>query len=176
MQKELLLLLLVLGIGGLVSYKWLARGPVTVHAPQAAEVAVKKTSVAHGKSGSGSSGADRKEKAGDRKGGDRKTTAGLPASGSDIPVFPPAIMTVTIPDAPFPTPESLKIGSSRAELRAAFGEPAMDIAGIRDGRVLERYYYLNRERSLLTVATVENGKVTAAESLSNPYFQIPRTK
>jgi hypothetical protein len=77
------------------------------------------------------------------------------------------------PDLPFPTPEILKKGSSSAEVRASFGAPTFDIVGSREGHVVEKFYYVNREKSRLTVVNIDNGFLTSAESISSPYFQLP---
>jgi hypothetical protein len=52
----------------------------------------------------------------------------------------------------------------------------MDIAGMRNGRVLERYYYMSADRTHLTTATIENGVIVSAESLSSPYFHLPAAR
>ena len=76
-------------------------------------------------------------------------------------------------DLPFPTEELLRKGSTTAEIRAEYGAPTLDITGTRNGRVLERYYYVNRDQTRLTVANLENGLLTSVESLSSPYFKLP---
>jgi hypothetical protein len=168
MGKESLLIAVILGIGALVSYTWLSRGPVQVRATQS-RPAAKTVIPPMAKAATGAAAVKVPQHA--------RGAASASAPSAAPPVFPPTVMTVTVPpDLPFPTPDNLKVGTTRAEIRAAYGEPAMDIAGIRNGRVLERYYYLNRERSLLTVVSVENGTLTSAESLSNPYFQLPKLR
>ena len=57
-------------------------------------------------------------------------------------------------------------------MRAVYGPPAMSAATIRDGHILERSYYVNADRTKITVATLENGFVTGTQSLSNPYFEL----
>ena len=80
------------------------------------------------------------------------------------------------PELPFPTRETLKTGSAAAGVRAAFGPPAFDTVSNTEGRVREKYYYVNRDRSRLTVMTIENGLVMSVDSLSAPYFQLPGAK
>jgi hypothetical protein len=169
MGKETILIVVILGIGALVAYKFMGLGPVQVRSiPSGSGVNAVKAAPAPKPATSRAAG---------QKLAEHKAAVAGSSPAAAVPVFPPAVMMVTIPpDLPFPTPQALKVGSSRAEIRATYGDPAMNIAGIRNGHVLERYYYLNRERSLLTVATVENGTLTAAESLSSPYFQTPQTK
>ena len=77
------------------------------------------------------------------------------------------------PDLPFPTPEALKKGFTTSEIRAQFGAPAFDIVGSREGHVLEKFYYVNRDKSRLTVLNMDNGLLTSAEGVSSPYFQLP---
>ena len=89
------------------------------------------------------------------------------------PVKSAAPTPAVTPDVPFPTPESLKKGSTSAEIRGRFGAPAFDIVGSREGHVLEKFYYVNRDKSQLTVVYMDNGLLTSVESVSSPYFQLP---
>ena len=172
MRKEVVIILVLLVGGVLVAWNWNGASPLSFNSargvaslaatPEPAAPEPKPAARSTGQKGARSRAADDGPSA---RGGSSKEVP---------PVFPPTIMTVEIPaDVPFPTPDTMKIGSTRKELRAAFGDPTMDIAGTRNGRVIERYYYLSRDRNRLTMATVENGIIISAESLSNPYFQLP---
>jgi hypothetical protein len=170
MQKELLMIVAVVLGGALVVYKW-SGSPLKLHSTRGM-VNVEATSEPAPKAS---------DKAAERKTSRRKMDRAIePRTASDQPtsqpgaVPSPAGTTPTPkPDRPFPTPETLTNGTSTAEIRATFGVPAIDIAGMRDGRVIERYYYVNRDRSRLTVVTMENGRLTSADSLSSPYFELP---
>jgi len=74
--------------------------------------------------------------------------------------------------APFPTPETLKSGATATDIVARFGPPSFDVAGTRDGRVLETYYYVSHDRSRMTVINLQNGLLTGIDSRSSPYFQL----
>jgi hypothetical protein len=101
------------------------------------------------------------------------TVAPVPQAGL---VPPPKSIVPTpgaTPDVPFPTPDALKKGSSSAEIRARFGAPSFDIVGSREGHVVEKFYYVSRDKSQLTVLNMDNGLLVSAESISSPYFQLP---
>jgi hypothetical protein len=78
----------------------------------------------------------------------------------------PSTITVLVPSAHYPTPEELKIGSTGTDIRSQFGEPSARVAGVRDGFLLERYYYLNSDRTRVTIATLRNGLLVSAQSQS----------
>jgi hypothetical protein len=165
--KETWLLAFILGTGVLVSYKWLGssspmslpallrreptRSSVTAFTKPSSDTASHKAG-AHNRVRSGSAG----------------------RSSGDITLdnIPLSTITVEVPGPLFPTRENLRIGTSSSQMRAIYGPPAMSAATIRDGRVLERSYYVNADRTKITVATLENGFVTRAQSLSNPYFEL----
>lgn len=87
---------------------------------------------------------------------------GLAASNA----FPdePSTITVLVPSAHFPAPDDLKVGNTGTEIRSQFGEPSARVVGVRDGVLLERYYYLNSDRTRVTVATLNNGVLVSAQS------------
>jgi hypothetical protein len=67
-------------------------------------------------------------------------------------------------ELPFPTPETLRRGASAADIRAIYGDPALDVARTDGGHVTEKLYYVNEKRTQLTIAVLENGRLKAAES------------
>ena len=73
---------------------------------------------------------------------------------------------VVVPLPGMPKAGSIKAGTSRTELRARYGDPTLDVAARRDGRLIERFYYLSEDQSQLTVATLQDGAVTHAETVS----------
>jgi hypothetical protein len=73
---------------------------------------------------------------------------------------------VVVPLPGMPKAGNIKAGTSRTELRARYGEPTLDVAARRDGRLVERFYYLSEDQSQVTVATLKDGAVTHAETVS----------
>jgi hypothetical protein len=70
-------------------------------------------------------------------------------------------------DAPasvIPTRDDLPAGASGAQIRSRFGEPAARITESRDGHLVEQYYYFNRDRTQVTVATLKSGVIVSASS------------
>jgi hypothetical protein len=65
-----------------------------------------------------------------------------------------------------PNANNIKAGTTRTELRARYGNPTLDVTARRDGRLVERYYYLSEDQSQLTVATLQDGAVTQTETVS----------
>lgn len=78
--------------------------------------------------------------------------------------FPISQTEVDVPITTFPSEKDLAIGSSSVQIRAQYGEPTARVTEVRGGHVLEHYYYFNRDRTQMTKATLENGRVVAAES------------
>lgn len=65
---------------------------------------------------------------------------------------------------PFPEPKDLPSGITAAEIRAGFGDPAARITVSSGGELIEKYYYLNRERTRYTIASLRDGRVISAAS------------
>lgn len=80
--------------------------------------------------------------------------------------FPPSKTEVDVPisASSFPTLHDLPLGTSGAQIRAKYGEPTARVTAMQGGRLLERYYYVNSDRTQLTVATLEHGVVISADS------------
>ena len=166
--NELVLVGLVLGTGVLASYRILGRFPVSLSSFASDYRAGKATMALPAKPRT-----ETLVRVPVGRYRDKLEGVASSAHGSSAPTG--ARNTATPVEAPafrFPTPKNLQVGASSAEIRAAYGEPTMHIAGIRNGRILERYYYVNKDHSQLTVATIENGVVKSAESLSSPYFEL----
>jgi hypothetical protein len=84
------------------------------------------------------------------------TIGDFPASKTEV--------DVPISAAPFPTRNDLPPGISGTQIRSKFGEPTARVTAMQGGRLFERYYYLNSDRTQLIVATLEHGVVVATES------------
>ncbi len=84
------------------------------------------------------------------------TIGDLPSSKTEV--------DVPMPGSPFPSRNDLPQGATGAQIRAKYGEPTARVTAMQGGRLLERYYYVNDDRTQLTVATLEHGVVVFAES------------
>ena len=170
MRKDLLIIVVVLMGGAFIAYNNLGNSPLAFHSVRGvvnvepaptdgkpADKAAKARVPRHSADGAAES----------------KPIADQAVSPAAVPPSAAATALPTRPDLPFPVPSTLKTGSTTTEIRATFGAPFINIAGTSDGHVLERFYYVNRDRTQLTVLTMKNGKLASSESLSGPYFQLP---
>ncbi|HEY6991288.1 MAG TPA: hypothetical protein VH369_23020 [Bryobacteraceae bacterium] len=66
----------------------------------------------------------------------------------------------------FPNAPELVAGTTRTELRNKYGAPLLKVATQRDGTLIEQYYYSTSDHTHFTVATLHNGTVVGAESVS----------
>ena len=66
----------------------------------------------------------------------------------------------------FPNAPELVAGTTRTELRNKYGAPLLKVATQRDGTLVEQYYYSTSDHTHFTVATLHNGTVVGAESVS----------
>ncbi|HZQ54679.1 MAG TPA: hypothetical protein VFB14_20930 [Bryobacteraceae bacterium] len=76
-------------------------------------------------------------------------------SGSTTVV--PVLWAASIPRA-----GQMMIGATSSELRRSFGDPMLETALLRDGHLIQRYYYFNSDQTQFTMATLENGRVVSA--------------
>jgi hypothetical protein len=85
------------------------------------------------------------------------TIGDLPASKTevDVPI-----------GSPFPTRNDLPIGATGAQILAKYGEPTARVTAMQNGRLVERFFYINSDRTRLTVATLERGVVVAVDGQS----------
>ena len=88
------------------------------------------------------------------------------AAAGHFPQEPGVMTTVLVPLPSIPTAANIKAGTTRTELRARYGDPTLNISARKDGRLVERFYYLSSDETQLTVATLQNGNVTSAETIS----------
>ncbi len=74
--------------------------------------------------------------------------------------------TTTVVPVPWaasvPRAGEMMIGATSTELRRSFGDPMLETALLRDGRLIQRYYYFNNDQTQFTMATLENGRVVSA--------------
>jgi hypothetical protein len=67
---------------------------------------------------------------------------------------------------PFPTRNDLAVGATGVQILAKYGEPTARVTAMQNGRLLERYFYVNSDRTKLTVATLERGVVVSVDGPS----------
>ncbi|MGI8961185.1 MAG: hypothetical protein ACR2IV_15745 [Bryobacteraceae bacterium] len=68
--------------------------------------------------------------------------------------------------SPFPSRNDLPLGATGVQILAKYGEPTARVTAMQGGRLLERYYYVNSDRTQLTVATLERGVVVSVDGPS----------
>ena len=166
--KETWLLALILGVGVFVAYQWLGNSRSSLPAlllNRSARSSAASTPTPANEAASNKAAAHNKA----RFGATARSSAARDVTLDNLPL---TTITVEVPGPVFPTHENLRVGTTATQMRAMYGPPAMSAATIRDGRVLERSYYVNADRTKITVATLENGFVTGTQSLSNPYFEL----
>ena len=184
MRKELVVILALLFGGALVAYRWIGMSPLVFYSARGVASIDNSGSPTAAAAQKGPAARNKATTAGSRVIVTEGNSGPIPQSSfaqteaAGLAALPAEDTPSTAPccgrtDLPFPTPETVRKGSSQAEIRAAFGAPAMDIAGTREKRVFERYYYINEVRSRLTVVNFENGVLVSVEGLSKPYFQLP---
>lgn len=87
---------------------------------------------------------------------------------SNLEMPPPETTVMEVPvGSPFPDPRKLSKGVTRMQLVEKYGEPTMRASATIQGRLIERYYYVNNGRTKLTVATLEDGLLISAEGASH---------
>jgi hypothetical protein len=86
------------------------------------------------------------------------TIGDLPGSKTEV--------DVPMPGSPFPTRNDLPLGATGVQIIAKYGEPTARVTAMQSGRLFERYYYLNSDRTRLTVATLERGVVVSVDGPS----------
>jgi hypothetical protein len=157
--KEALMLLAILGVGFWAITRWAGQGSTASRllSPITSRFGVAPVAKPAETAGANQHGKPDRAKRSTRKRSDSTV------SDSAFPDEPSTI-TVMVPSAHYPKPEELKLGSTGTDIRSQFGEPSARVAGVRDGVLMERYYYLNGDRTLLTVATLQNGLLVSAQS------------
>jgi hypothetical protein len=71
---------------------------------------------------------------------------------------------VIIPGPRFPEAKELTPGMTSGEIRSNFGEPIARTTKAENGEIAERYYYIDKDHTRLTVANLLAGVVVSAES------------
>jgi hypothetical protein len=106
----------------------------------------------------GSSGKRKLDKAGRSSVVSNFTIGDLPASKTEV--------DVPMPGSPFPTRNDLLVGAIGTQILAKYGEPTARVTAMQNAHLIERYYYVNSDRTQLTVATLEHGVVVSVDGPS----------
>jgi hypothetical protein len=149
--EALMMALAVAVVGGGIwaVHKWIPRSGLSIFRPAAAE----KTKVAEPPVSKPASASSKR----------------TPRRTRDVAV-PLGAIEVDVPVGfPFPNPRDLSAGTTRAQVLARYGEPIARVSGVEDGRLIERYYFLNPDRTRITVAILRSGVVDSAESVLNEH-------
>lgn len=95
----------------------------------------------------------------------RSKTRG-PGGTKETTVTPDGVTIVDVPytGLPFPEPKDLPSGITASEIRAGFGDPAAHVTLSSNGQLVERYYYVNQERTRFTIAELQDGRLISASS------------
>jgi hypothetical protein len=147
----------VLGVGIWAVHKWVPRSGLSIFRPAGSE-AVKDAKAPEPPPAKPAPAAQKRPFA-----RTREVTLPLGAIEVDVPAR-----------FPFPSPGDLPAGITRSQVIARYGEPIARVSGVEDGRLLERYYFLHPDRIQMTVATLRNGVVASADTVSNHHVTAPQ--
>jgi len=79
-------------------------------------------------------------------------------SPDPIPVSAAVKPVLDIPDS-----KKMEIGATRSALQTRYGAPTVVVSSVRDGRLVELYYYVRPDRTNMVVATLREGKLVSAQ-------------
>jgi hypothetical protein len=153
---EGLLIALVLGLLGIAvwqSQHWVPRWSATVPSTETAPESVAKVTKATTNSKPRTGRPDRFR---------RKTATSTP-----FDALAEANTTVVVVPLPsIPESSDLRVGITRTQIRDKYGEPSLNVSARQNGRLVERYYYLNGDQTRVTVATLQDGTLVSAQTVS----------
>jgi len=88
------------------------------------------------------------------------------ASGNDVVLADPSKPKTTeaLVSWVVPTRKDLPVGATGVQIRSRFGDPTALVTETSDGRIVEQYYYFNRDRTQVTVATLRAGIIVSTKS------------
>ncbi len=100
------------------------------------------------------------------KAGSTRTKPAAPSRAKESELSLGGVTVVEVPyqGQPFPEPKDLPAGTSAADIRAGFGDPAAHVTLSSNGQLVERYYYLNKEHTRYTILDLQDGRLIAASS------------
>jgi len=153
---EGLLIALVLGLLGVAvwqSQRWVPRWSATVPTSETANASVTKITKAT---------TDSKSRIGKPERLRRKTAASTP-----FETLAEANTTVVVVPLPsIPDSRDLRVGITRTQIRDKYGEPSLNVSARQNGKLVERYYYLNGDQTRVTVAILQDGTLVSAQTVS----------
>jgi len=94
-------------------------------------------------------------------------------AGVTFPTDPLPTTTVVRPLLDVPDSKKMEIGTTRSDLQKRYGAPTVAVSSVRDGRLVELYYYVKPDRANMVVATLREGKLVSAQ---NTTFWQPQQK
>jgi hypothetical protein len=71
---------------------------------------------------------------------------------------------VVTPPLGIPDSEALAIGTTSSELRERYGVPSVAVESVREGSLVERYYYVKADHANMVVANLRDGKLVSAQT------------
>jgi hypothetical protein len=156
--------ILLVGFAGLVGTGiWNAREWLPLRGTLAAYSAPSNTTPrADGKTGPGGKMAAKRAQPRVRPTLDTATEAS--ATGYVVLADPPKPKAADAIPSVVPTRNDLPAGTTGDQIRSRFGDPTARITESRDGHLVEQYYYFNRDRTQVTVATLKSGVIVSASS------------
>ncbi len=75
------------------------------------------------------------------------------------------VLEVPYKAQPFPEPKDLISGLTGAQIRSVYGDPATRITVSQGGQLVEKYYYLSKDHTRYTVASLQDGRLISASSM-----------
>lgn len=154
---EGLLLFALLGVIGIAVWQyrpWVPKWSATVPTSETAGESVKKAT----KAITDSKHRSRKPERLGRK------TAGASTPFDTLAEANTTVVVVPLPS--IPDSRDLRVGSTRTQIRDKYGEPSLNVAARQNGKLIERYYYLNGDQTRVTVATLQDGTLVSAQTVS----------
>jgi hypothetical protein len=162
---------LLVGFAGLVGTgMWNAREWLPLRGTLAAySTPINPTPRTNDKTGSGGKIAAKKVQPRERPSLDSATKASAAgdlasATGHVVLADPPKPRAADALLPVIPTRNDLPAGATGAQIRSQFGDPTARITESRDGHLVEQYYYFNRDRTQVTVATLKSGVIVSSSS------------
>ena len=84
-------------------------------------------------------------------------------SGDSFSPDPVPATTAVKPLLDIPDSKTMAIGTTRSDLRKRYGIPSAVVTSLRDGHLVELYYYVKPDRANMVVATLREGKLVSAQ-------------
>jgi hypothetical protein len=157
------MILLALGVVAIVGLMYVL---LTKHMPMQARFASEVTKVETQKGSSPEADSQKKRQA--RRARPSDSTEDLPDIRVEILESTPqtaGLLAGNVLPATFPEPRDFRSGMLRAEVEQRYGTPTLSTVQTRSGRLLQRYVYVKGDKTAVTVAVLEDGRVVNALSM-----------